>query len=87
MTGRRTQMRKVIVGAALLAGIALAVRRFGPRLTKSAMAHCEAMFENMPEDFPPKRMMSSIEEIRRQNAQILEHLEAEREQPALSAVN
>jgi len=33
------------------------------------------MFEHMPEDFPPKRMMGGIEEIRANTTRILELLE------------
>ena len=80
-------MRRLIIGAAVLAGAVLAARRFAPGLAKSAMAHCEAMFEHMPEDFPPTRMMNSIEEIRRQNERILQRLEAEREKQPILAAN
>jgi hypothetical protein len=39
------------------------------------MAGCERMFQQMPEDFPPKRMMRGIEEIRANSARTLELLE------------
>jgi hypothetical protein len=41
------------------------------------MGKCHDMFDRMPEDFPTKRMMRGIEEIREQNARILLHLEEE----------
>lgn len=33
------------------------------------------MFEHMPDDFPPKRMVRGIDEIREQNTRILQQLE------------
>ena len=39
------------------------------------LATCEGMFEQMPEDFPPKRMMGGIEEIRGNTTRILKLLE------------
>lgn len=70
-------MKKVIVGAAIFALALAALRRFGPGLGKRAMTKCEEMFDRMPEEFLPKRMMRSIEEIREQNSRILGHLEEE----------
>ena len=42
-----------------------------------AMGKCQEMFEHMPEEFLPKRMMRGIEEIRDQNARILRNLDEE----------
>jgi hypothetical protein len=68
---------KLIIGAAA-AGTAVAVlRRFGPVVHTWAMDKCQEMFEHMPEEFPPKRMMRGIEEIRDQNARILRNLDEE----------
>lgn len=47
----------------------------GSGLGERAMRECEAMFQNMPEDFPPKQMMRGIDEIREQNIRILRQLE------------
>jgi hypothetical protein len=41
------------------------------------MRKCEEMFDRMPEEFAPGRMMRSIEEIREQNTRILRQLETE----------
>lgn len=68
-------MKKVLVSAAVLLVAVVTVRRFGPALGKRAMRRCHDMFDRMPEDFPPKRMMNGIEEIREQNSRILRHLE------------
>ena len=40
------------------------------------MAGCERMFEQLPDTFPPKRMMRGIEEIRANSARTLALLEA-----------
>jgi hypothetical protein len=73
-------MKKLIIGAAVFVGALAAVRRFGPALEGWAMSKCEQMFDRMPEDFPPKRMLHGIEEIRAQNTQILRQLEQEKQQ-------
>jgi hypothetical protein len=70
-------MKKVLIGAAVLAAALAALRHFGPALGERAMRKCEQMFDRMPEDFPPKRMQRGIEQIREQNTQILRRLEQE----------
>ena len=72
--------RLVIVGALVGVGVVVA-RLFAPRLHARLMAGCERMFEQMPDSFPPKRMMRGIEEIRANSARTLALLEA-RGQPA-----
>ncbi len=76
-------MKKTIIGAAVFVAALAALRRFGPALGERAMSKCQQMFERMPEEFPPKRMMRSLEEIREQNTRILRHLEEVRERPAV----
>jgi hypothetical protein len=71
-------MSKTIVAAAVFVLAIAALRRFGPALGKRAMTKCEEMFDRMPDDSPPKRMMRGIEEIREQNSRILRDLEEER---------
>ncbi len=68
-------MKKMLIGAAIFAAAAAVLRFFGPALGQRAMKGCEEMFSQLPEDFPPKRMMRNLEEIRQQNTQILRHLE------------
>ena len=68
-------MKKLIIGGVALGVAGAALRRFGPSLHELAMSKCEEMFENMPEDFPPKRMMRGIDEIREQNSRILRALD------------
>lgn len=68
-------MKRMFIGAAAVVTAAAALRRFGPALGRRAMTKCGEMLARMPEDFPPKRIMRGIEEIRDQNARILHHLE------------
>lgn len=70
-------MRKLIIGISVVVAAGAALRRFGPALGTRAMGKCHDMFDRMPEDFPPKRMVRGIEEIREQNSRILLHLEQE----------
>ncbi len=70
-------MRRIATAAVLTGVGVLIVRALVPklRLHERAMAGCERMFQQMPEDFPPKRMMGGIEEIRANTARTLELLE------------
>jgi hypothetical protein len=70
-------MKKIIVGAAVFVAAMAALRHFGPALGKWAMRKCEEVFDHMPEEAPPKRMMHGIEEIREQNTRILHRLDEE----------
>ena len=70
-------MKKLIIGTAVVVAAGAAVRRFGPALGTRAMDKCHDLFDRMPQDFPPKRMMRGIEETREQNSRILLHLEQE----------
>ena len=69
-------MRRIAVVGVLVGVSVLVVRARAPKLHERLMAHCEGMFERMPDTFPPKRMMRGIEEIRVNTAQILERPEA-----------
>jgi len=72
-------MKKVLLGTAVFVAAVAALRRFGPAMEQRAMHKCEAMFDRMPADFPPKRMLRGIEQIREQNTQILHQLQEEEE--------
>lgn len=73
--GGSNPLKRLIIVAATLVATLAALHRFGPALRERAKRKCLEMFEHMPEDFPPKRIMRSLEEIREQNARILSHLE------------
>ncbi|HEU5065019.1 MAG TPA: hypothetical protein VFT86_03920 [Gaiellaceae bacterium] len=68
-------MRRFAIGIALAGAGALVVRAAAPRLHARAMAACERMFEEMPESFPPKRMLHGIEVIEANSVRTLELLE------------
>lgn len=74
-------MKRIAIAIIVSASCFVAIWRIAPRLGRKAMQECEGMLARMPEDFPPKRVMHSLEEIRRQNARILCLLE-ERERAA-----
>jgi hypothetical protein len=62
-----------------LTGVGVVVARLlAPKLHARLLAACERMFEQMPNDFPPKRMMRGIDEIRANTARTLELLEQRR---------
>ena len=72
-------MRRIVIGAAVIGGVVVAARALAPRLHARMLATCKGMFEQMPEDFPPKRMMGGIEEIRANTTRMLELLDQRRQ--------
>jgi hypothetical protein len=72
-------MRRIVIVGALVGFGVLVVRLRAPKLHERVMAHCEGMFERMPDTFPPKKMMRGIEDIRVKTTRILELLEADKE--------
>ena len=71
---KRSKRRILFMVPMAIAG-GMAARSLGPKLRERCMAGCERMFEQMPDDFPPKRMLRGIEESRANTARILELLE------------
>lgn len=69
-------MRRLLTVGALLGVGVLVVRPRLSKLHERLMARCEAMFAEMPDSFPPKRMMRGIEQLRADTTRILELLEA-----------
>jgi hypothetical protein len=68
------EMRRVAVGAAAALAV-VALRALAPRLHARLLVACERMFEEMPESFPPKRMLRGIEAISANSERTLEILE------------
>lgn len=66
---KRMATRVAVIGAGVLV-----LRALAPRLHERCLAACERMFEQMPETFPPKRMMRGIEEVRSNTERTLELL-------------
>ena len=76
-------MRRFLIFAMLAAGMLLALRkmveRAGPAMRERCSGMCDRMLANMPESFPPNRMMADLEALNEKTARIVEIL-AEREQ-------
>ena len=70
-------MRRIARAAAFTGAGVLVARAIVPKLKlhERLMARCERMFQQMPEDFPPKRIMRGVEETRANTGRILELLE------------
>ncbi len=49
--------------------------RAGPSVGERCSEMCDRMLANMPESFPPNRMMADLETLKEQTARILEKLE------------
>jgi hypothetical protein len=71
-------MRRIAILGAFI-GVGVLARRAAPKLHGRMLTACKQMFEQMPDDFPPKRMASGIEEIRANTARTLELLEARKQ--------
>ena len=71
-------MRRFILIVVLAAGVFLAVRMMSGRVGRGVSVWCadvcDRMLANMPEAFPPNRIMADLESIKEQNEQILELL-------------
>jgi hypothetical protein len=72
-------MRRLIILTVLAAGMLLAMRKIaqrgGPAMGERCSEMCDRMLANMPESFPPNRMMADLETLKEQTARILEKLE------------
>jgi hypothetical protein len=75
-------MKKVLVAAAVLVGVGVAARLFGPKM---ASIDWQERFEAMPDNSPPKWMFRNITAIRENTDRILELLESGRAEPARPA--
>ena len=73
-------MRRILTVGAFAAVGFLVLRTRQPKLHERLMARCGRMFERMPDDFPPKRMMRGIEDTRANTARILELLEGDKDE-------
>lgn len=76
-------MRRLIMWVILGAGVAAVARRLrrnrraSPTLAERMAAKCEQMLAQMPESFPPKRMMADLETVTARTALILEKLDGD----------
>ncbi len=76
-------MKRLIILTVLVAGMFLAMRKLakkaGPGMRERCSEMCDRMLANMPDSFPPNRMMADLESIKEQTARILNVLEAQTE--------
>lgn len=70
-------MRRLLVVGVLATIGFLTLRARLPRLQARLMARCEDMLERAPDTFPPKKLMSGLEETRVNTRRILELLETD----------
>ena len=72
-------MRRFIIFAMFAAGMFLVMRKMaekaGPVMGERCSEMCDRMLANMPESFPPNRMMADLETLKEQTARILDVLE------------
>ncbi len=72
-------MRRIILGGVAAIGAFLAIRKIaeiaGPALRKRGMEMCDQVLANMPESFPPNRMMADLDSIKEKTARIQELIE------------
>jgi hypothetical protein len=76
-------MKRLIILTVLVAGMFLAMRKLakkaGPGMRERCSEMCDRMLANMPDSFPPNRMMADLESIKEQTARTLNVLEAQAE--------
>ena len=68
-------MGRIATRVALAGAGVLVLRALAPKLHMRMLAACEHMFDEAPDNFPPKRMLRGIEEIRANSARTLVLLE------------
>jgi hypothetical protein len=71
-------MRRLLILTAAAGALVLLIRIIaktaGPGLQARCSDMCDRMIDKMPDSFPPKRMMSDLESIKNQTADILDQL-------------
>ncbi len=76
-------MKPLAILAVLAAAVILAVRKMvqldGPMVRARCSEMCERMLDQMPESFPPNRMMADLDDLKEQTARILDVLEGQAE--------
>jgi hypothetical protein len=76
-------MKRIAVLAVFAAAVMLALRKMvqvdGPEVRARGSEMCDRMLAQMPESFPPNRMMADLDDLKEQTARILEVLERQAE--------
>ncbi len=72
-------MRRLIVFLVVAVGVFVAVRKMtesaGPAMREHCSEMCDRLLANMPESFPPTRMMADLQTLKDKTDRILEMLE------------
>ena len=72
-------MRRIILGVLAATGMFLVMRkmaeRAGPAMWERCSEMCDRLLANMPESFPPNRMMADLDSLKEKTARILDVLE------------
>ena len=72
-------MKRIILGTLAATGTFLVLRkmaeRAGPSMWERCSGMCDRMLANMPESFPPNRMMADLDSLKEKTERILEVLE------------
>jgi len=80
---RSGDTKPLAILAVLAAAAILAVRKMvqldGPAVRARCSEMCERMLNQMPESFPPNRMMADLDDLKEQTARILDVLERQAE--------
>jgi hypothetical protein len=75
----KVTMRRLISGTVLMAVAVLVARKIAgeaaPAMRARCAEACDRMLANMPESFPPNRMMADLDEVKDQTARILDEIE------------
>ena len=69
---------KAALALTIVGGLVLLARRFAPLIRERCTTACEHMLDEMPDSFPPRRMMISLDAISAQNERVIELLEDQR---------
>ncbi|MFQ5516495.1 MAG: hypothetical protein ACE5E8_02880 [Acidimicrobiia bacterium] len=73
-------MKRLIVWMGLLVGIVVTMRKMvakaAPAMRARCSEMCDRMLADMPDSFPPNRMLADLAAIREQTARMLEVLQA-----------
>ncbi len=70
----------MVVAAGMLLAVRLLAKSQGPVMRERCLEMCDRMLDNMPDSFPPNRMMADLESIKEQTARALSLLEDQEEE-------
>ncbi len=72
-------MKRLAILAVVAAAFIFAVRKVvaldGPAVRARCSEMCDRMLDQMPESFPPNRMMADLDDLKEQTSRILDILE------------